>query len=259
MLAAVAHRGPLRIQRVFQPEPSGTRPCHVYLLHPPGGLASQDQLDIEIELDPGAAALFTAPSAQKVYRSVGATSRQSVRVRAQEDSCIEWLPPETIVFSEARTELRLTVDLAPRARFVGADVLCLGRPASGAPFRSGRIVQRIEIRRCEQPLLSERLELSEDSPLLGGAFGTGSYTAIGTLVATAPPTDRLDVDLALVRGALRCRDGERIGATAVRGLVVVRFLGFQAERAHALLRRAWALLRPSVVGSPPIEPRVWAV
>ncbi|HEY5717834.1 MAG TPA: urease accessory protein UreD, partial [Motiliproteus sp.] len=46
-LPHLAHEGPLRVQRPFYPE--GTV-CHVYLLHPPGGLVSGDQLSINAEL-----------------------------------------------------------------------------------------------------------------------------------------------------------------------------------------------------------------
>ena len=35
------HRGPLQVQRVFYPE--GTDLCHLYVLHPPGGLVAGPQ------------------------------------------------------------------------------------------------------------------------------------------------------------------------------------------------------------------------
>ena len=37
------HEGPFCIQRPFYP---GDGACHVYLLHPPGGLAAGDELDL---------------------------------------------------------------------------------------------------------------------------------------------------------------------------------------------------------------------
>src|SRR6185436_21146989 len=60
------HRGPLQVQRAFYPE--GPELCHLYLLHPPGGLVAGDALSIEVGVEAGARALVTTPAAGKVYR-----------------------------------------------------------------------------------------------------------------------------------------------------------------------------------------------
>ena len=64
--------GPLTIQKPFYPD-DGV--CHVYLLHPPGGVVGGDSLDIDVGVEEGARALFTTPAATKVYRSAGAATK----------------------------------------------------------------------------------------------------------------------------------------------------------------------------------------
>ena len=43
-----SHQGPLQVQKAFYPEASGA--CHVYILHPPGGVVGGDSFDVKIEV-----------------------------------------------------------------------------------------------------------------------------------------------------------------------------------------------------------------
>src|SRR6187549_1920399 len=69
-----SHRGPLVVQRPFHPEGD---PCHVYLVHPPGGVVGGDELRIDVLVDAGAHALITTPAATKFYRCDGRYSSQT--------------------------------------------------------------------------------------------------------------------------------------------------------------------------------------
>ena len=55
LLAHREHVGPLLVQRAFYPEGAAggaVEPCHVYIIHPPGGIASGDELRLEVECAP---------------------------------------------------------------------------------------------------------------------------------------------------------------------------------------------------------------
>jgi len=72
VLAERRQYGPLTVQRPFYPE---GMPCHLYLLHPPGGVVGGDELDVQIKVEPEAHALLTTPGATKFYRSAGPQSK----------------------------------------------------------------------------------------------------------------------------------------------------------------------------------------
>jgi urease accessory protein len=57
------HLGPLVVQRAFHPEADGT--AHLYILHPPGGVAGGDRLEITAHVAAGARALMTTPGGAK--------------------------------------------------------------------------------------------------------------------------------------------------------------------------------------------------
>ena len=70
---------------------------------------------------------------------------------------LEWLPQEAIVFDGARAELddaRST--LAGDAAFIGWDIVCLGRTASGERFGAAAIAQRFELVRDGALIWAER-------------------------------------------------------------------------------------------------------
>jgi len=252
------------VQRPFFPE--GREVCHVYLLHPPGGLVGGDQLRVDVRVGPGAHALVTTPAATKLYRTAGATDRQEQRLRVAAGGALEWLPQETILYDGADAVLRTRVDLEAGARFVGGDVLCFGLPARDEGFARGRCRQALEIWRAGRPLLVECGHLDGASPVHAARWGLGGATVLGTLVAApAPPADRgvLTEKIRAAAGALPAGDLGAVtelapGDGGAAEVLVVRYVGARAERAHRFLHEAWRLLRPALLGRPAEPPRIWA-
>ena len=80
------HQGPLQVQKPFYPGANGT--CHVYLLHPPGGVVGGDSLDIKIDINSNAKVLATTPAAGKFYRSAGATAGCRIASGAHCSGCV---------------------------------------------------------------------------------------------------------------------------------------------------------------------------
>jgi urease accessory protein len=247
ILARRRHRGPLAVQRPFHPE---GEVCHVYLLHPPGGVVAGDELAIRIAAEAGAEALVTTPAAGKFYRSGGPEARQSVALDVGEGAALEWLPQETIVFEGARVASEVRVDLRAGARFVGWEILSLGRPAAGEGFGSGEARLDWRIRLDGQPLYLERQLW--DCRAFGANWGLRGRAACGTLFAWPASEDALGE----VRGLIG--DGAGRGVTLIDGLLVCRALDGRADLLRQFFLRVWEIIRPGTVGRAACPPRIWA-
>lgn len=247
LLARRRHHGPLAVQRPFYPE---GEVCHAYVLHPPGGVVAGDKLSIRIATDTGAHGLITTPAAGKFYRSAGALARQSVHLALEPGAALEWLPQETIFYEGARVASTTQVELQPGARFIGWEILSLGRPAAGEGFAQGEVGLDWRINLQGQPLYRERLLL--DARAFRANWGLQGRAACGSLYAY--PATAADLDA--VRGLI----GEHAarGVTLVEGLLVCRGLDARAEVLRQFFQAVWAQLRPGVVGRSACPPRIWA-
>ena len=248
------------MQRPFFPE--GREVCHVYVLHPPGGIVGGDRLRITARVGEGAHALVTTPAATKAYRTAGPAASQEIELVVEPGGVLEWLPQETILYDGADLALTTRARLATGARFLGLDILCFGLPArrdqADAGFARGRCRQALELWRDDRPAVLERGRFDGAATVHAARWGLGGAPVLGTLLASPAPADAADL-LTAVRGrADALPAGDAGGATIVGGALVCRYVGASTERAHAFLRAAWADARVALLGRAAHPPRVWA-
>ena len=251
VLAKRRHDGPLVVQKSLYPE--GDEVCHTIVVHPPGGIAGGDELDIGASIGPDAHALLTTPAAGKWYRSAGPWARQRVMIEAHDNACAEWLPQETIVFDGARADIETAIALGRGATFVGWDVFCLGRTASGETFRNGACRVHTRVTREEKVIWFERGTIDAGGLLCRSAAGLAGKSVFGTMLATGAIARALLDECR----AVRAREGDS-GITCPSGLFVARYLGDSSEAARQYFQRLWALVRPAIVGRGAHVPRIWS-
>ena len=284
MLARRSHVGPLVVQRPFYPE-GGV--CHVYLVHPPGGVVGGDTLELRVQVRDGAHALITTPAATKFYRNEGRLARQ-VQDITLDAATFEWLPQETILFPDAYANIATRVRLSERSKFIGWEIVCYGRPASDMKYSSGRAHQDFELWLNDVPLVLDHLRLDGASEAMQARFGLAGHTALGTLFAY--PADGALLELARsICGGSRLMDGEpathaaiasarqaadsqsasvpskrtqstaaHIACTKVDGVLVCRAIGSQADAVRRALAAVWSLIRPQIAGRAATPPRIWS-
>lgn len=247
MLVQRRHYGPLTVQRPFYPE--GTV-CHVYVLHPPGGIVAGDSLSISIRAENYSHALITTPSAGKFYRSTGDQATQTVSIKVSEGAALEWLPQETIIYEGAHLKSKVKVELAENARFIGWEILSLGRPASGEKFNIGLADMSWQIYRLGQPLFLERLQL--DAKAFSARWGLQGLSACGTLFVSPASTQSLLAIQELI--------GDKIGqgVTLIDNMLICRAIDNRSDLIRNYFEKIWEIVRPDCMQRKACSPRIWA-
>jgi urease accessory protein len=254
VLAHNAHRGPLQVQKALHPE--GPAICHVAVLHPPGGIAAGDRLEIETVVAGGAHTLLTTPGATKWYRSEGGRAEQQLRFHVEADGVLEWLPRETIFFDGARLASTLDVRLGSGAKFLGWEILCFGRAAAGERWRHGGAQWRTRIAGPERLLWNESANLRADGDFQRSPVGLAGRTVSATFLAAG--LDPAPALVAACRGLAEDRADCQRGITTLPRVFVARYLGDSSEQAFHWFRDLWSLVRPALLGTAARAPRLWA-
>jgi urease accessory protein len=244
---------PLAIQRPFYPE--GPSVCHVLMLHPPGGMVGGDRLNIAFELDAGANALASTPSAAKWYRGLR-PAYQIARHRLASNARFEWLPQETIVFNGADVHQQLRVELAAGAGWLGWEVTRFGRSARGETFDRGAWRMDSEVWRDGVPLWIDRQRLDGGSRLLTSSYGLGGAPVIGTMAWVGAPVATEVVDASRARWETQHLEGEA-GVTRLQHGMLCRYRGRSSSAARAWFTAVWRLLREFDGRTAAAVPRIW--
>ena len=243
------HKGPLRVQKHLYGE--GPEVCQHIIVHPPGGIAGGDRLDIAATVGANAWAQLTSPGAAKWYRAKG-PAYQQLELKVGAGATLEWLPQETIVYCGAQAELSTRIDLEGDARLCYWDIVALGRPASGERFNTGHFQAHMDIRRDGQLLWHERQRITGSDGLLDSPIGLAGQSVFATLLISG------EIDNELLE---RCRElpcQGRGDLSQLPGLIVARCLSTETLHARAWLIELWRLLRPALLGRAAVPPRIWS-
>lgn len=269
VMADNTHSGPLRVQRTFKVE-DGSR--HVYILHPPGGYVAGDVIDIKLSTEHGAHVVATSNGAAKFYRCANGhplNQSQTLSLEAKDQSLLEWLPQETILFKNANAKLVTNIQLAEAANFIGWEISCLGRTASGEDFGDGRFDQALNLYRQDRLIHRERLNLTPGDPIQTEAWGLEGQPVFGTLIAAFcldknndndfDQQDRLMQAVAALREQLAgFYEARYWSVTTKAGIILVRYLGPQSEPCKNGFNLAREFLIKTFRQTDAARPRIWA-
>ena len=272
------HIGPLRLQKPLWPE--GPHPVHLLLLHPPGGLAGGDQLQLRAKIEPGAQCLVTTPGAGKFYMA-DVPSEFHVRLDVEEAG-LEWLPQETILQDGAQARSTFEFNLSQHARVIASEILVLGRRDFGESFSRGEFKQRISIRRDGKLIFNDsnlwRPAFLDHSVSMAKhhvsalfwaarheAWHEDEVASLELLLDSVIQAKQIKntLEKSLESGIEKTPENTPANhlfcgvSQVVPGLLLIRAIGSSVEAIRYLTHQAWAHLRPQIFERQASLPRIW--
>ncbi len=214
------------------------------LLNPSGGLVGGDRLSVRATLGPDARVLFSTPSANRVYRSLGETAVQTIELTVGPGAILEWIPDVTIPFAGSRFRQAVHMTLAPGATVLLWDAIASGRIARGERWAFTSLENEIRIVTASGQSVLERYALA---PSAHGVGWAAAWDYVGSLYLIGDGVDaarwkQLDAQLATI---LEARPGVVLGGVsepAVPGLAV-KLVAKSAPDLNETLDELWQAIR----------------
>lgn len=254
VLSERRHYGPLTIQRPFYPEEDGT--CHLYILHPPGGIVGGDSLNLELTCNENTSTLITTPGASKFYQSNGFTAWQSQDLVVKENACLEWLPQETILFDGARVDSTTKIELEQQALFIGWEIVSFGRPVCKEEFMTGLFKQSYEIWRGGEPLLIDKITIQDRAEVFSSLWGLQAQPVMGLMTIVNDDPNALLEATNIIQGMIE--NVGRLSVTVMGSVLVCRCLDTNSMTIRNTFIEIWKAIRLVSIHKQPCEPRIWA-
>ena len=221
------------------------------LVNPSGGFVAGDHLSIHAELEEGAHVVMTTPSANRVYRSLGEESRQSVTLSVAPGAVIEWFPEVTIPYAGSRFVQTMAVTLAKGATALIWDSLGSGRVARGERWAFTSLHNEIDLTTASGARLLERYHVRPEEEQAGlGLLAAYDYVASFFVVSDAVDPDRWPALRDTVAGILDSFGSDLLGGVTeppTPGLAV-KLVSRSPEALAMAQERLWEATRRAILG-----------
>ena len=255
-----AQAPPLRMVRAFQ---TPDRAALVHLHNISGGVLGGDELEVAIDVGPGARGQVTTAGATRVYRhrSGRRDAVQRTHVHIASGALLEYLPDPLIPFAGSRYRQETNFHLAQDATLFAWDVISPGREARGEVFAYERLALQMRIETNDGPILLEEAMLEPARQALAAPPRLGRYRTLATLYVCQPGAEpetwrTLETELATLAAELTRPHETLWGASPLvaHGLIV-RGVARQGRHLVEGLPRFWRAAKRTLCQAEALMPR----
>jgi urease accessory protein len=235
--------------RLLTPKNHG-RASWIYTSSYGGGLVGGDQLELEVEVGPGAAAFLSTQSSTKVYRSARGTSA-GLHGRIAAGGLLAVAPDPVVCFAASAYRQVQSFDISAGGNLVLVDWLSSGRHGSGERWAFRDYTARLLVRIDGTTVVHDALALRAGDGNLRERLGRFDVLATVLILGTTLRTGAAAVTERVAEMGVT-RRSDQLVATAPVGEhgVMVRMAGTSFEHTSALVRGYLEFL-PRLLGDDP--------
>lgn len=237
--------------RLLQPKNHG-HAAWVFAATLGGGFVDGDQVELELELRPGAWALLGTQASTKLYRAPTRGTTQKLHARIARDAALVVLSDPVVPFRDSRHEQTSDFVLEAGASLLCVDLFSCGRRAHGEAWDLTRYAARTRISRAGSVTLDDRIALDPTHGALAARMGR--FDVVATVFAIGPAFAAI-AERARATPVRAGRPRVVTGASPTEGGVVARVAGESVELVQAEVR-AWLAPLAGLLGDDPFA-RKW--
>ena len=252
ILAAQKTPHPFHITRPFYVAGDPDGMATLYLQSSSGGLYGDDDLDLRLQVKPGAYAHVTTQASTIVHPARGGQTRQRIHLTLGPDSYLEYLPDPSILFAGANLNAELTADIGNGARLILCDSALAHAPGGQAlPF--GLFSNTIQV------LSEDGRKILVDRSVVSGADWvrrTPRLPVHGLMIIAGAIDARQIADA--IDNSLPAQDAKSYSAVCAlpdKRHVTFRLLAADGAIFTCVMETAWRAARQALVGAAPMSRR----
>lgn len=216
------------------------------LINTAGGVTGGDELSYSAALGDNTSLCLTTQTAERIYKSLGGDGQINTQFDLGENTALDWLPQETILFEDSRLRRTLNINMPASASALLLEPIVLGRRAMGETLQSCFMSDQWRIHRDGKLAYADALRITDPTTLTGTAT-IGENRAFATLVYIAPDAmARRDQMQSLLNF-----DAVTAATSAWNDCLVTRFIASDAQPLRAALIATLTQFRAHPL------PRVW--
>jgi urease accessory protein len=230
----------------------------VALVNTSGGVVSGDKLSVKININNSKAMIFSQ-SAEKIYKSVNdieATINNEVVVG--ENSWLEWLPQETILFEKSKLIRNLKIHLNKNSESLIGEIIILGRLAKGEFSKdiflkdSIFIYKDTKLQWLDIVLLNNELDKTKKS-----ITRLSEANCFFTIVFSSENIEEYENK---INKYIKNNIFDSIISTSIiHNNLVIRALGKNPLILRNIFSQIWVFIRSDIKKLPPFLPKLWWV